>query len=208
VNRAAIAALAAALACSRPETAPAPSSASAVPASSTPAASGPPAAGAPEASPSAAVSAAVTPPPAPAKPSMPAASAPLDLPITSASAIAAGGDQPLARDAPTTIESASRFRVEVAVPLQDGRLALLDAAGAMVASAGHEEIGASWARYTIAPTAPLVPGSAYALRLDGAVDRSPRDAEGRVYAPAVWPLKTSGERPKPEPKKQEKRKRR
>jgi hypothetical protein len=125
-----------------------------------------------------------------------------------ASASATGRELPLAKAAQTLIEPASQFRVEVSVPLHDARLSLLDGSGAMVAATGGAEIGAGWTHLTLTPEAPLAPGSSYALKLDGAVERSPHGPDGRAYAPAHWPLLTSGEKPKAEPKKQAGKRRR
>jgi hypothetical protein len=147
-----------------------------------------------------------TPTPTPRTDSQP--SGPLELPLTAAAAFASGREQPLERGAITVVEVSSHFAVEVAVALQDARLSLLDADGAMVAAAGGAEIGGKRTRFTLAPEEPLVTGSEYALRLDGALRRTAHDPEGRPYAPATWPLLTAGEKPKPEPRRGDARRRR
>jgi hypothetical protein len=102
----------------------------------------------------------------------------------------------------TVIETGAQFHVEVPVALREARLSLLDGDGAMVPAAGGAELGASWTRFHLAPDAPLQPGSRYALKIDGAVERNPKDASGNAYLPANWSLLTAGEKPKAEPKKQ------
>jgi hypothetical protein len=96
------------------------------------------------------------------------------------------------------VDPAVQFQVEVAVPLVDARLALLDSADAMIAAVESHEIGASWSRFTLAPDAPLRPGSSYSLRLDGAAEREAHDSEGRTYQITAWDVRIAGEPPPPE----------
>jgi hypothetical protein len=97
------------------------------------------------------------------------------------------------------VDPAARFQVELAVPLIDARLALVDSDDALVAAAESHEIGATWSRFLLVPDAPLRPGTKYALRIDGASDREAHDADGRAYQITVWELRTTGEPPPPEP---------
>jgi hypothetical protein len=194
-----------------PATAPSPPPPAAAPSPApTTAAAGASSAPAPVAAPTASAAAspvATTPQPAAGPAALPSSGDPLRIPLTTAAASGAGGAQPLARDTVTVVEVGARFQVEVAVALQDARLSLQDRDGAMIPAAGGTEIGATWARFTLAPDAPLAPGSEYTLRLEGALRRTARDAEGRDYAPATWPLLTAGEKPPPEPRKAERRRR-
>ena len=121
--------------------------------------------------------------------------APVELPVTSAFAVAGDEVQPLARDAATTVDPAAAFTVEVPVALLDARLSLLDRAGAMVPASGGAEIAAAAARFTLAPDAPLAAGEDYALRLDGAVAQTARDREGRAYGPASWTVRVTAAAP-------------
>jgi hypothetical protein len=121
--------------------------------------------------------------------------------VVVAVALDAAGERPLGGAGPAVIDPASRFRVDIAVPLLDARLSLVDASGAMVAAQGDVELGSSWARFSLAPSEPLAAGSDYALRLDGAVAAAMHDGDGRAYAPAQWPVRTAGEKPRPEPQR-------
>jgi hypothetical protein len=118
--------------------------------------------------------------------------------VTSAVALAGAEPSPLSFDQPVVVDPAVQFQVEVAVPLVDARLALLDSADAMIAGVESHEIGASWSRFTLAPDAPLRPGSTYSLRLDGAAEREAHDSEGRTYQITAWDLRIAGEPPPPE----------
>jgi hypothetical protein len=124
-----------------------------------------------------------------------ASAAPLLTPLSVAVAIVGGREVPITRDGSTFVDPAAGFRVEIAVHLADGRMALHDEQDAMVASSGTTEIGASWTRYRLVPEGPLRPGTSYALWIDGAVTREAHDPGGRAYGPVVLRLKTTGERP-------------
>jgi hypothetical protein len=89
--------------------------------------------------------------------------------------------------------------VELAAEIADGRILLLDAADAIVPASGTREVGAT-TRFTLTPAAPLVPGSRYLLRLDGARARELEDVAGRALAPLSLRVLVAGEPPKPEPK--------
>jgi hypothetical protein len=67
-------------------------------------------------------------------------------------------------------------------------------------------VGAT-SRFTLSPAAPLVPGSRYVLRLDGARTRELEDAAGRAFAPVSLRVLVAGEPPKPEPKPAPRKKR-
>jgi hypothetical protein len=121
------------------------------------------------------------------------------VPLSAAVAVVSGQDVPIGRDGSALVDAGASFRVEIAVPLTDGRLALHDEQDAMVASSGTSEVGASWTRYHLVPDEPLRPGTTYVLRVDGAVTREAHDPSGRAYAPLVLVLKTAGERPAPAP---------
>ncbi len=124
-----------------------------------------------------------------------AGATPLTAPLSAAVAIVGGQEILIARDGSAIVDPAAAFRIEVAVHLTDGRMALHDEQDAMVASSGTNEIGASWTRYHLVPDGPLRPGTSYAIWIDGAVTRQIHDASGRAYGPVVLKLKTSGERP-------------
>lgn len=132
-------------------------------------------------------------PAAGAPPARPAAPAP--LPVTGALARVGALEVPVAREAVTTVDPGSAFELALAVRLADGRLSLRDEADAMVASTATTELSEGATRYRLVPDEPLRPGSRYALHLDGAVTREPHGDDGAAYAPAVYQLKTSGERP-------------
>ena len=129
-------------------------------------------------------------------------------PLSSAVAVMAGRDVAIERDGSTLVDPSASFRVEIGVPLSDGRLALHDEQDAMVASSGTSEVGTTWTRYRLVPDEPLRPGTTYALRVDGAAAREVHDPAGRAYAPIVLKLKTTGERPAPPPAKRKRSKRR
>jgi hypothetical protein len=104
------------------------------------------------------------------------------------------------------VEPSARFRVEVATRLAEARLSLLDAQDAMVAADGTVEAAAT-TRFTLAPAAPLRPGSSYTLRLDGSEERLLRAEDGRTFGPVSLALRASGE-PPPPPRKAKRRPRR
>jgi hypothetical protein len=120
------------------------------------------------------------------------------VPVTAAVALVGDASTLVEFDKPATVDPAVRFQVDVAVPLVDARLALVDSGDAMVAAAESHEIGATWSRFTLVPEAPLRPGSTYSLRLDGAADREAHDSDGRTYQITAWEIRTTGEPPPPE----------
>jgi hypothetical protein len=118
-----------------------------------------------------------------------------------------GAKLPLAPAEETVVDAGATFRIEIAGALSDARLVLLDAANAMVAASGTREVGDA-STFTLAPSTPLVPGSRYALRLDGARTRELHDATGRAFAPMSLAILVAGEPPpKAEPKATAKKKR-
>jgi hypothetical protein len=132
---------------------------------------------------------------------------PAPVPVTAAVAVAGSEERPLALDAATAIDPASSFKLEVAVHLIDGRLALLDDHDAMVASSGTMELGSAWTRYQLTPGEPLSPGATYTLRLDGASSRDAHDPAGRAFTPVKLQLLIAGERPAPPPRRPRRRRR-
>ena len=76
--------------------------------------------------------------------------------------------------------------------------------------AGHDGVRevAATTRLTLAPEAPLTPGSRYVLRIDGVAVREMHDADGRAFAPIGFPVLVAGTPPPPEPKATPKKKKR
>lgn len=98
---------------------------------------------------------------------------------------------PLSPDRETVVDPASRFRVVLAGMSRDGRLLLLDAAGAAVPAVESSEVGATTV-LTLAPSAALTPGSRYQLRVDGAIGRELHLGE-RGYPPCRYTLRAAGD---------------
>jgi hypothetical protein len=119
--------------------------------------------------------------------------------VLTATAVEPTGPAPLARDGETVVDPAASFAVELATAVQDGRLVLLDAQDAHLAATHSREVGAT-TRFSLAPASPLVPGSRYLLRLEGATGREMRDASGGALAPLSFPVLAAGTPPPPEPK--------
>ncbi len=103
------------------------------------------------------------------------------------------------------MDPAASFEVELTGRVPDARLVLLDAREDVLPASGGRELAAG-TRLTLVPAAPLVPGSRYALRLDGAGARELHDSAGRAYQPVSLPLLAAGTPPRPEPKQQPARK--
>lgn len=139
--------------------------------------------------------------PVPIPPSTPRAAAP--APVSRAVVLEPTGAAPLARDAETVVDAASTFEVELPVRAVDARLVLLDGADAHVPARATREVGAA-TRLALTPSAPLVPGSRYLLRVEGATARELRAADG-AWAPASFPLLVAGTPPPPEPKRKPKK---
>ncbi len=122
---------------------------------------------------------------------------PRPLPILAAEAFLPDGRTvALSPGAPTLVDPAAGFRIAVGAELTDGRLGVLDGTDAAVPSAGNAEIGAA-SRFTLKPAEPLLPGSSYLVRLDGAVGSEIHGARGETFAPLVLQVRTTGDPPAP-----------
>jgi hypothetical protein len=109
--------------------------------------------------------------------------------------------------ADSVVDPAARFEVEVAAPLGDAVLVLVDAQDAHVPSTATREVAGGATRLALAPTAPLTPASRYVLRVEGASTREAHDASGRAFVPATFALVVAGDPPPPpaRPKKKPRR---
>jgi len=159
-------------------------------------AAGAPGSAAPEPAPSPALATTATPP---------AASAATLL--RSAVAVETAARVALAPGSEAVVDPGATFELELSARSPDARLTLVDARDDVVPSTGAREL-ATDTRLTVVPGAPLVPGSRYALRLDGAVERELHDAGGRAYSPLTLPILVAGTPPPPEQRAKPKRKRR
>ena len=126
--------------------------------------------------------------------------------LRAASAVALSARIPLAPGAEVVVDPRATFELELAARAPDARLVLLDAREDFVAASSTRELGPS-TRLTLAPAAPLVPGSRYALRLDGATTRALHDVTGQGYDPLTFPLLAAGAPPPPEAKRPARKKR-
>lgn len=138
-----------------------------------------------------------------ARPPSPAATAIL----RSAAALEPAARIALTPGGEVVVHPAATFEVELSARVADARLVLVDARDDLVPASGSRELAAA-TRLTLAPTAPLVPGSRYVLRLDGATDRELHDDAGRAFSAVSLPLLAAGSPPPPEPKKPGRKKRR
>jgi hypothetical protein len=102
------------------------------------------------------------------------------------------------------VAPAATFEVELSTRAPDARLVLVDAREDLVPASATRELAAG-TKLTLTPAAPLVPGSHYALRLDGASRRELHDEAGRPFSAVSLPLLAAGSPPPPEPKKPAKR---
>ena len=100
-------------------------------------------------------------------------------------------DLPLPAEGEAAVDPSTSFRVILSAPSKDARLALLDASDAAVAAVATTEVGQGTV-LALAPSAPLVPGARYRLRLDGAVGRELHAGE-RAYLPVSWGLRATGQ---------------
>jgi hypothetical protein len=119
--------------------------------------------------------------------------------VRAAAAVEAAQRVPLAADVEVVVDPQATFEVELSARAADARLVLVDARDDLLPATGGREL-AGGTRLSLAPAAPLVPGSRYALRLDGASDRELHDEAGRAYSPVTFPLLAAGTPPRPEPK--------
>jgi hypothetical protein len=109
----------------------------------------------------------------------------------------------LAPGAEAVVDPAATFEVELSERAADARLVLLDGRDDLVPASGARELSAT-TRLTLVPAAPLVPGSRYALRVDGASSRELHDDAGRAYAPISVTVLAAGTPPPPEAKPEKK----
>jgi hypothetical protein len=144
----------------------------------------------------------------------PPAAAPPPSPPTPATEILRGATAieptqriPLAPGAEVVVDPQATFEVELSARVADARILLVDARDDMVPAAGSRELSAG-TRLTLAPSAPLVPGSRYALRIDGAAERELHDQAGRAFSPLTLPILAAGTPPPPEPKRPPRKKKR
>ena len=126
--------------------------------------------------------------------------------LRSAAAVTPAVRIPLAPGAEVVVDPRSTFELELSARAPDARLVLVDAREDFVPSSSTRELGAS-TRLGLAPSAALVPGSRYALRLDGASARQLHDEAGQAYEPVTLPILAAGAPPPPEAKKPARRKR-
>lgn len=144
----------------------------------------------------------------PAAPPAPAGPRPASAVIREAVALEPGGAALALAGAETVIDPAARFRVTLSISSADARLQLVDPKDAVVPAASTHEVGAT-TELTLVPSAPLTPGTRYALRLDGAATRELHAAGGDAFTPATLTVLVAGRPPPPEAKqKPAKRKRR
>jgi hypothetical protein len=102
------------------------------------------------------------------------------------------------------VDPGASFEVELDARVPDARAVLLDAADAIVPSTGEREIGTA-TRLTVAPAAPLTPGSRYVLRVEGAATRALHATDGKAYAPVQLAMVAAGDPPPPPPRTKRRR---
>lgn len=129
----------------------------------------------------------------------PAAGSAAEL-LRSALALEPAQRLPLKPGAEVVVDPGATFEVELSTRSPDARLVLVDARDDLVPASATREIGSS-TKLTLAPTAPLVPGSRYELRVDGASDRDLHDDHGRAFSAVTLPLLAAGSPPPPAEKK-------
>lgn len=151
------------------------------------------------ADPAGAASAVATPAPALAATTVVQAAAPAATLLRAAIAVEPAARVPLAPGNEVVVDPRATFEIELSARSPDARLALVDARDDVVPATGAREL-ASGTRLTVVPSAPLVAGSRYALRLDGAAERDLHDASGRPYSPLTLPILVAGTPPPPEPR--------
>lgn len=129
------------------------------------------------------------------------------VPVQEAVALVPGATTALTPGTQTTVDPAATFRVVLQGAFPDARLSILDPGDAMLAAGGAREVGATTA-LTLQPAAPLRPGTAYRLRVDGATTRELRAADGTPRAPVELPLLAAGDPPEEPRRKPAKKPRR
>jgi hypothetical protein len=129
----------------------------------------------------------------------------LSLPATailkSAVAVEPTARVPLVPGTEVVVDPDATFELDLSARSPDARLVLVDAREDLVPAVATRELSAATTRLTLTPSPPLVSGSQYALRVDGAVDRELHDDAGRGYGPITLPLLAAGTPPPPQPKK-------
>lgn len=126
--------------------------------------------------------------------------------LLEAQALIQGASTALGTGEVATVDPASTFRVRLQGTFPEARLSLLDGTDAMLPSAGAREVGAT-TTVTLEPVAPLIPGSHYRLRIDGATSRELKGTDGRAWLPLDLPLLAAGEPPPPRSKVKKAKKR-
>lgn len=144
----------------------------------------------------------------PAGPPVPAEPRPASAVVREAVALEpAGAVLALAAGDETVVDPGARFRVTLSISSADARVQLIDPKDAVVPAASDHAVGAT-TELTLVPSAPLTPGTRYALRLDGAATRELHAAGGDAFTPASFTVLVAGKPPPPEKQKPAKRKRR
>jgi len=137
--------------------------------------------------------------------------APPKFPVTailvSATAVEPAARLPLDPASETVVDPGASFELVLSARVSDARLVLLDAQEAQLPAEGSVEVGRR-TTLTVSPASPLVPGSRYRLRLEGAVGRELHDAGGRAFEPLSLPVLAAGTPPPPDPPARKKRRRR
>lgn len=127
--------------------------------------------------------------------------------LRSAAAVEPAARLPLTPGVEAVVHPAATFEVELSARSSDARLVLVDARDDLVPASSTREVSAA-TRLTLAPSAPLTPGSRYVLRLDGVAHRDLHDDAGRAFSAVSLPLLVAGSPPPAEQKKPARRKRR
>lgn len=127
--------------------------------------------------------------------------------LVSATAVEPTGRLPVDPASETVVDPGASFEVVLAARFADARLVLLDAQESQVTARGTTEV-AERTTLTLTPARPLTPASRYALRVEGAVERTLHDAAGRAIEPISFALLVAGTPPPPEPPRRSRRRRR
>lgn len=93
------------------------------------------------------------------------------------------------------------FHVTVELPrLSDVRVRLFDESKRLLPASDSTSSGARMTVVDIVPTAPLVPGTAYGIRIDGFIGELPTAPDGTTYGSMSISFRTDGQKPAPPPK--------